>query len=122
MKLPNQSAPVMRYTTGNLTILSQGAMAENQMATFKRSTTVYSNVNNISPSAWCIGARVQNGRVCVTLPVVGERCITLPISLPNFTLIRACISACTHYWVPTGACVSLTGPGGLNFRRCFGWC
>lgn len=120
MKLPLQSSPVLRYTTGNLTMLSNAA-TENQMVTFKRNPTVYSNVNNIYPSAWCIGARVQNGRVCISLPwPVGTRCISLPFSIPNFTLVRACISKCTSWGVPTGACVNLAGPG-VSIRKCFGW-
>lgn len=123
MQLPIQSAPVLRYTPGNLTIATSAtsAKAENQMAIVRRNTSVSSSANNVSPSAWCVGARVQNRRVCLSLPVVGSVCIPIPLPLPNFTLVRACVSTCTTWGVPTGACVRLTGPGGLNFRRCFGF-
>jgi hypothetical protein len=92
MSLPLQSPPITRRRTG------------------------------VSPSDACVGATVNGrGEVCVNTPF-GSLCIPISTPLPPGTSVQACVSVCTHAWVPTGACATVSFSGITIGRSCVGWC
>ena len=122
MKLPIQSAPVVRYTTSNLTIGPASAKDEGQTAAALRSTPGMLSGPNVTASATCIGVGIVNRRVCLKVPVVGNICMpVVSVPLGNVSA-QACVSVCTKWGVPTGACVSVKVSGHQVARQCFGWC
>lgn len=101
MRLPQLAQPVLRATS---------------------SSHVIAAVQYSSTSGACVTVTVNNGRVCLSIPVVGSVCIPVPSFLPNGTAVSACIDVCTPYFVPTGACVTLRAFGQQVARECFGAC
>jgi hypothetical protein len=101
MKLPQLVRPVLRTTTGVQVItIAQHA--------------------NLSDA--CVTLTVNNGKVCLNVPVVGSVCIPVPSFIPSGTAVSACIDVCTKWYVPTGACVTVTALGQQVARECFGAC
>ncbi len=96
MKLPQLSAPVHRTASAH-------ALA----------------ASGISP-AECVSVVVQNGQICLDLPVVGNECISVPIP-GSGTLAQACIDLCTTLGFPTGVCVSVSVGGIQVTKECFGY-
>lgn len=81
------------------------------------------SVGELSVSAGCISVTVRNNRVCLNLPLgLGKICFRLPASVPNGTAAQACLSVCTIWGFPTGACVSIAIAGSQILRQCFGRC
>lgn len=80
-----------------------------------------SSRSGVRPSfGFCVSVTVQNGQVCVDIPIFGKHCISLPISLPSGTAAQACVSSCGFF--PTGACVTVTALGHQVARECVGSC
>jgi hypothetical protein len=129
MKVPNQSPPVVRYTTSNLTISSQLNSDDASVGGLRNPSTSSSgnsSINSFTPSASCVGVGIVNRRVCLKLPVVGNVCIpNLNVPMGNIGA-QACVSVCTKgvgpFKVPTGACVSIRVAGNQIIRQCFGFC
>jgi tetrahydromethanopterin S-methyltransferase subunit H len=124
MKVPNQSPPVVRYTTSNLTISSQLNSDDANVVGLRNTSTSSSgnsSINSFTPSAACVGVGIVNNRVCLKVPVVGNVCIPVPVGLPSVGA-QACVSVCTKWGVPTGACVSVRVNNTQVARQCFGWC
>jgi hypothetical protein len=72
--------------------------------------------------AQCISVRVNNNRVCLSLPLgIGSICIPIPFHVGNGTVAEACISICTTWGIPTGACASIRVGGTQVVRQCFGF-
>ncbi len=69
----------------------------------------------------CLTVTVQNGQVCLDIPVVGKHCISLPVPLPEGTSAQACIETCGSF-IPTGACVTVSALGHQIVKECFGLC
>lgn len=72
--------------------------------------------------AQCINVTTANRQICISLPVVGRRCLRLPVNIPNGSIGRACLSICTKFGIPTGVKVSVTIGGVTVIRQSFGAC
>ncbi len=72
--------------------------------------------------AQCISVTIENHKICLNLPVVGKKCITIPINLPNGTAAQACLSICTHWRIPTGVKVTVSVAGHVVVTKTFGKC
>lgn len=83
-----------------------------------------SSRNGVRPSiSFCASVSVQNGKVCVSIPVLGEICIPIPLTLPSGTAAQACVSTCDILGgIPTGACITVTALGHQVTRQCVGAC
>jgi hypothetical protein len=86
------------------------------------SSHVIAAVQHSGASGACVTVTVNNGKVCLNVPVVGSVCIPVPSFIPSGTAVSACIDVCTKWYVPTGACVSVTAFGQQVARECFGAC
>lgn len=76
----------------------------------------------IRPSiSFCASVSVQNGQVCVNIPILGTKCIPIPLPLPSGTAAQACVSTCGS-WIPTGACITVTALGKQVAHECIGSC
>jgi hypothetical protein len=77
---------------------------------------------NLEILAECISVTVNNRRVCLRLPLgLGSVCIPVPFHVGNGTVAQACISICTTWGIPTGACASIRVGGTTVARQCFGF-
>ena len=77
---------------------------------------------NMEILAQCISIRTANNRICISLPVVGRRCLRVPINIPNGSIGRACLSICTVWpGVPSGVKVSISIGGVTVIRKSFGF-
>lgn len=77
----------------------------------------------VMPSDECVSVNVNGqGQICLSVPVVGNVCIPVNTPLPSGTAASACISVCTKWGVPSGACVSVSALGQKIAGQCFGWC
>lgn len=72
--------------------------------------------------AQCISVTTANRKICISLPVVGKRCLTVPVNIPNGSVGKACLSICTKFGIPTGVRVSVTIGGVTVVRQSFGLC
>ena len=73
--------------------------------------------------AQCISVTTANHKICISLPVVGKRCLTVPISIPNGKVGKACLSICTKWpGIPVGVKVSVTIGGVTVINQSFGFC
>lgn len=82
-----------------------------------------SSRNGVRPSiSFCASVSVQNGQVCVSIPILGDICIPIPISLPSGTAVQACVSTCDRFGIPLGACITVTALGQQVTRQCVGVC
>lgn len=70
----------------------------------------------------CISAKIDNGQACITLPILGQKCISVPSWIPSGTLASLCAKLCTTGPLPTGACVTATVAGKQVASECFGKC
>ena len=77
----------------------------------------------LSVLAECITVTVSNNKVCVNLPLgLGSACLPVPISFPDGTAARACLSLCTTWGFPTGVKVNVTIGGITVVQQTFGKC
>lgn len=72
--------------------------------------------------AQCISVTTANRKICITLPVVGKKCFTVPLNIPNGKVGKACLSVCTKFGIPTGVKVSITIAGVTVINQQFGFC
>ncbi|AWK85775.1 hypothetical protein [Azospirillum thermophilum] len=70
----------------------------------------------------CITATISNGQACINLPILGQKCISVPSWIPSGTLASLCAKLCTTGPLPTGACVTATVAGKQVASECFGRC
>jgi len=74
-------------------------------------------------AAECISVTTKNHKVCVNLPLgLGKHCFSLPVSIPDGTVGKACLSICTTWGVPTGVKVSVIIGGITVVSQTFGKC
>ncbi|WP_353778456.1 hypothetical protein [Winogradskyella sp. 3972H.M.0a.05] len=74
-------------------------------------------------AAECISITVEDHKVCINLPLhLGKHCISIPISVPNGTAGKACLSICTTWGFPTGVKVSVVIAGITVVSQTFGKC
>ncbi len=77
---------------------------------------------HLALSAGCVSVTVENGKVCLNLPVVGKECLPIPAIFPNGTAAEACISICTTFSIPTGVRVTISVAGRVIVTKTFGKC
>jgi len=74
-------------------------------------------------AASCISVTVEDGKVCVNLPLgIGSVCLPIPSVIPNGTAAEACLSICTTWGVPTGVHVTVSALGHVVVSKTFGKC
>ena len=73
--------------------------------------------------AECATVTVSGGRVCLNLPLgIGQVCIPIPISFPDGTVAKACLSICSTWGIPTGVQVTVSVAGQTGGRQSLGRC
>ncbi len=80
-----------------------------------------SGPGHLRVTAECITVSIENGQVCIDLPIVGKKCIPIPLPFPSGTSAQACIDLCYHV-VPTGVTVYVSVNGQVVAQQSFGWC
>lgn len=70
----------------------------------------------------CVSVTVNNGQVCLNVPVAGSVCIPVPASFPNGTAAQACIDLCKRFGIPCGAKVTVSVLGQVIATKGFGCC
>lgn len=55
----------------------------------------------------CVSAALKDGKICFTLPIYGDFCITPPIKIPASGKISVCAQTCSKLFVPTGVKASI---------------
>ena len=72
-------------------------------------------------SAQCISVTVQNGQVCLNLPLgIGSVCLPIPAIFPNGTAAQACLDICTKWGIPCGVEVTVSVAGHVVVKKNFG--
>lgn len=72
-------------------------------------------------SAQCISVTVQNGQVCLNLPLgIGKVCLPIPSWIPNGTAAQACLDICTKWGIPCGVEVTVSVAGQRIIQKGFG--
>ncbi len=71
----------------------------------------------------CISVTVNNGQVCVNLPLgFGSICLPIPSIFPSGTAAQACLDICTTWGIPTGVKVTISVAGHVVVSKSFGRC
>lgn len=72
-------------------------------------------------SAQCISVTVQNGQVCLNLPLgIGSVCLPVPSWVPNGSAAQACLDICTKWGIPCGVEVTVSVAGQRIVQKGFG--
>ncbi len=78
---------------------------------------------DLAVAAECVSVTVENNKICINLPLgFGKHCLSIPISIPNGTAGKACLSICTTWGIPTGIKVSVVIAGVTVVSQTFGKC
>jgi hypothetical protein len=72
-----------------------------------------------SISGGCVTVTVENGRICVDLPLVGQYCLPVPSWIPSGAELQACVSICTTWGIPTGVKLTVSFNGSVIFTKTF---
>ncbi|KQT61519.1 hypothetical protein ASG52_01120 [Methylobacterium sp. Leaf456] len=76
---------------------------------------------SLKVAAQCISVTVQNGQVCLNLPLgIGSVCLPVPSWIPNGTAAQACIDICTKWGIPCGVEVTVSVAGQRIVQKNFG--
>ena len=70
----------------------------------------------------CVSVTVNNGQVCLNVPIFGSVCIPIPLPLPSGTAAQACIDVCTKFGIPCGVKVTVSVLGQVVASKSFGCC
>ena len=74
-------------------------------------------------AAECVSVTVENNKICLNLPLgLGKHCFSIPVSIPNGTAGKACLSICTTWGIPTGVKVTIELAGITVVSQSFGKC
>lgn len=74
-------------------------------------------------AAECVSVTVENNKICINLPLgFGKHCFSIPVSIPNGTAGKACLSICTTWGIPTGVRISVVIAGITVVGQTFGKC
>lgn len=74
---------------------------------------------HVSTLSECITATVNDGKVCVNLPLgLGQVCLPIPIPY-NGQVASACISICTTWGIPTGVRLTISVGGVVIVSKTF---
>ena len=82
-----------------------------------------SDDGHLSLAGGCISVTVENGKVCLNLPLgIGKYCLPIPSFIPDGTAAEACLSICTTFGIPTGVKVTISVAGKVIIQKSFGKC
>ncbi len=78
-----------------------------QVAPVRRSSIDGLRANRLQAQDICVTASIENGKVCINLPLLGKKCFSVP-GLPAIGSAQVC---CDPSFFPPGAtcCVSVGG-------------
>lgn len=92
------------------------------IAAFDDNTSIAAS-GEFSILAQCISVKVANRKVCLKLPLgIGNVCLPIPISVGNGTTVKACLSICTRFGIPTGVKVTVSVGSTVIVTKKFGAC
>ncbi len=78
---------------------------------------------HLSLAASCISVTVENGKICLKLPLgIGQVCLPIPSIIPNGTAAEACLHICTTWGIPIGVKVTISIAGKVIVQKSFGKC
>ncbi|MEM8994742.1 MAG: hypothetical protein AAGF23_08110 [Acidobacteriota bacterium] len=97
------------------------------LANAQRQTEMMAGVRQddgkLSIGAGCITVVVENGQICLELPLgFGRFCLPIPPFIPDGTKVQACIDICTKFGIPTGVKLTVSFNGSTIFTKVFGLC
>tara|TARA_R110002095_G_scaffold192148_1_gene170000 strand:- start:171 stop:530 length:360 start_codon:yes stop_codon:yes gene_type:complete len=96
--------------------------AENDVAKMNATSDISGHTHMLL-SGGCIKVTVENGKVCLSLPLgIGKVCLPIPSSIPNGTAAQACLHICTTFGIPTGIKVTVSVAGITIVQQSFGKC
>lgn len=72
-----------------------------------------------SVSAGCVSVKVEDGKICVDLPLVGKYCLPVPSWIPSGAELKACVSLCTTWGLPTGVKLTVSFNDNVIFTKSF---
>lgn len=73
--------------------------------------------------AECISVTTENHQVCISLPLgFGKHCFSIPVSIPDGSVGKACLSICTTWGIPTGVRITIEIGGITVINQTFGKC
>jgi hypothetical protein len=85
--------------------------------------TDVSNGGALVLAGGCISVTVNNGQICVNLPLgFGSVCLPIPAIFPSGTAAQACLDICTTWGLPTGVKVTVSIAGHVVVSKSFGRC
>jgi hypothetical protein len=101
-KNSSTNAPVPNFETVGFSV--GGGAAANALT---QAHAALGDVRALSLSA-CVGASYDSGtnKICFTIPLYGQLCVTSPISIPASASISACVQTCGSF-IPHGVQVSI---------------
>lgn len=70
----------------------------------------------------CVSVTINNGQVCLNVPIFGSVCIPIPLPIPSGTAAQACIDVCTKFGFPCGVKVTVSVLGQVVASKSFGCC
>lgn len=77
----------------------------------------------LSLAAECVTASVEDGKVCVELPLgLGKHCLPITIPLPVDAKVEVCLDICYTWHIPTGVKVTVSFQGRILVTQTFGKC
>ena len=99
------------------------AIANNRLTSFDISQGVPMQPGTLVVGASCISVTVENGKVCLYLPLgIGKYCFTIPSIFPDGTAGQACLSICTTWGLAMGLKVTVIIAGVTVISQSFGKC
>lgn len=73
----------------------------------------------INPSV-CVGGSVNGNQICVNIPILGRKCVTVPIRLPVGASVQGC--TCSKWGIPCGVKITASVAGRTIFSKGIGCC
>jgi len=49
----------------------------------------------------CVSAAYDHGKVCFTIPIIGKKCVSVPVHVPVGASLKVCLKTCGSI-IPTG--------------------
>jgi hypothetical protein len=76
----------------------------------------------LSLRAQCISVTSDGHQICLNLPIVGKKCLPLPVKIPSGTALQVCLDICYTWKIPTGVKVTVSAGGHVILTKTFGKC